>query len=108
MLSYLSHHLSQKSVILIGILFSTIQVHLLTSSLLTVPYTDIFYYPLPIYYYLSFVRKRLSLTLQLAIYGLFTRHWIVYANSVFVAMGAMTYPAISALVSTTASAEQQV
>eukprot|EP00051_Salpingoeca_urceolata_P030891 m.9838 g.9838 ORF g.9838 m.9838 type:complete len:547 (+) comp3614_c0_seq2:342-1982(+) len=46
-------------------------------------------------------------TAQLVIYGLFTAKWVMYAATVFVAMGSITYPAISALVSQSTSAEQQ-
>lgn len=45
--------------------------------------------------------------LQMGVYGVFTNHIIIYLNTILVAMGSLTYPAISALVSTTSSPEQQ-
>jgi hypothetical protein len=44
----------------------------------------------------------------MGVYGVFTNHVVIYLNTVLVAMGSLTYPAISALVSTTSSPEQQV
>lgn len=45
--------------------------------------------------------------LQMGVYGVFTNHVVIYLNTVLVAMGTLTYPAVSALVSTTSSPEQQ-
>ena len=45
---------------------------------------------------------------QLGLFGLVMAKWAVFATTVVAAMGSMCYPAISALVSQTATADQQV
>lgn len=45
--------------------------------------------------------------LQLTVFGLVYVHWILYVNTALVAMGMITYPAVSAYVSNIASPEEQ-
>jgi hypothetical protein len=45
---------------------------------------------------------------QLGLFGLVTARWAIFTTTLVAAAGSMCYPAISALVSQTASAEQQV
>ena len=48
-----------------------------------------------------------STGLQLTVFGLVYVHWILYVNTALVAMGMITYPAVSAYVSNIASPEEQ-
>lgn len=46
-------------------------------------------------------------TIQLAIFGFGSQHWLMWLGGCVAAMGSITYPAISAFVSNHASADQQ-
>lgn len=44
---------------------------------------------------------------QLTIFAVLTVHWVLFANTIFVAIGSMVYPAVSAYVANTADADEQ-
>lgn len=44
---------------------------------------------------------------QLTVFAMLTIHWILFANTGFIAIGSMVYPAVSAYVANTASPDEQ-
>mmetsp|Transcript_35181 Transcript_35181/g.92056 ORF Transcript_35181/g.92056 Transcript_35181/m.92056 type:complete len:501 (+) Transcript_35181:205-1707(+) len=44
---------------------------------------------------------------QLTVFGLLTIHWVLFGNTMFVAIGSMVYPAVSAYVANNASPDEQ-